>query len=124
MRPASLNSVPGARAEGCLFCSIVAREIPATIVFQDDLTVAFRDLSPVAPTHVLVVPRRHYVNIVELASSPVDSQGLISGIAGAAAAEGIQQFRTIFNTGAEVGQSVLHVHAHLLAGRPFGWPPG
>ena len=113
----------GERVDGCLFCGIIAREVPGQIVFEDELSLAFRDIAPVAPIHLLVVPKHHVADILEVSGSPDYAAGLIAGIAGAAAAEGITQFRTVFNTGAQAGQSVFHVHAHLLAGRQFGWPP-
>ena len=111
-------------ASDCLFCGIVAGDIPATIVYSDEHSVAFQDLNPQAPTHVLVVPREHYTDIADLARDPKAAAGLVTGIRGFAGQEGLTDFRTVFNTGAGVGQSVFHIHAHVLAGRPFGWPPG
>jgi histidine triad (HIT) family protein len=108
----------------CLFCAIVAREIPGDIVYEDDATLAFRDIAPVAPIHVLVVPKTHVRDIVELAEHPDLGAQLLAGIRATAASLGAGEFRTNFNTGASTGQTVLHVHAHILAGRPFGWPPG
>jgi histidine triad (HIT) family protein len=108
----------------CLFCQIVAGEVPSTEVYSDEHTYAFTDLNPQAPTHVLVVPREHYTDLADLGRDATASAGLVAGIRGLTAALGIEQFRTVFNTGAEVGQSVFHVHAHVLAGRPMGWPPG
>lgn len=108
----------------CLFCKIVSGEIPATTVYEDDHTVAFEDVNPQAPTHVLVVPRTHVADIVELAADAEASAGFVAGIKGFTAAAGIAAFRTVMNTGADVGQSVFHLHAHVLAGRPMGWPPG
>ena len=108
----------------CLFCKIVAGEIPSTTVYADDHTYAFEDLNPQAPTHVLVVSREHYTDIADLGRDAAAGGALVAGIRATAAQLGLEQFRTVFNTGAEVGQSVFHVHAHLLAGRPMGWPPG
>lgn len=109
----------------CLFCKIVAGDIPATRVYEDEHVVAFRDLNPQAPAHVLVIPRGHYANVVELSSDADAAAALLAGVARTAEAEGVADaFRTVLNTGAAVGQSVFHVHAHVLAGRPFGWPPG
>jgi histidine triad (HIT) family protein len=108
----------------CLFCKIVAGDIPSTEVYADEHSYAFADLNPQAPTHVLVVPRKHYTDIADLGRDPETSAGLIAGIRGLAEQEGLRDFRTVFNTGADVGQSVFHVHAHVLAGRPMGWPPG
>ncbi|MDP9092385.1 MAG: HIT domain-containing protein [Actinomycetota bacterium] len=110
--------------EGCLFCGIVEGSVPATRVYEDDDTVAFLDLNPKAPTHVLVITRRHFADIVELARDPAAGAGLLAGVRAVAAALDLTDFRTVFNTGAGVGQSVFHVHAHVLAGRPMTWPPG
>ncbi|SHG51221.1 histidine triad (HIT) family protein [Jatrophihabitans endophyticus] len=111
-------------AEDCLFCSIVAGDVPSAKVYEDEHTFAFEDVNPQAPTHVLVVPRTHVPDIVAAGADPAVAAGLLAGIRGTAASLGVEHFRTVFNTGAEVGQSVFHVHAHLLAGRPLGWPPG
>jgi histidine triad (HIT) family protein len=109
----------------CLFCKIVAGEIPAEIVHTTERTVAFRDLNAQAPTHVLVVPKDHYANAAELAAGdPVASAELVSTAAAVATAEGHDDYRLVFNTGAGSGQTVFHTHLHLLAGRPFTWPPG
>ena len=108
----------------CLFCKIVAGSIPATKVYEDDHVVAFEDLNPQAPTHVLVVPREHFTDIVDLGADPAGAGGLVAGIRGVAGELGLEHFRTVLNTGTEVGQSVFHVHAHVLSGRPMGWPPG
>jgi histidine triad (HIT) family protein len=111
-------------ATDCLFCKIVAGEIPSTKVYEDEHTYAFVDLNPQAPTHFLVVPREHYSDVAELGQDAAASAGLIAGIRGLVAQEGLRHFRTVFNTGTDVGQSVFHAHAHVLAGRPMGWPPG
>jgi histidine triad (HIT) family protein len=111
-------------ATDCLFCKIVAGDIPSTEVYSDEHTYAFEDLNPQAPTHVLVVPREHFTDIVDLGRDVGAAGALIAGIRGVAGKLGIEHFRTVFNTGAEVGQSVFHVHAHVLAGRPMRWPPG
>jgi histidine triad (HIT) family protein len=108
----------------CLFCKIVAGEIPSTSVYEDEHTYAFEDLNPQAPTHVLVVPREHFTDIADLGRDAAASAGLLAGIRAFARQQGLEHFRTVFNTGAEVGQSVFHVHAHVLSGRPMGWPPG
>src|SRR3954453_9948024 len=115
--------MPESQAD-CLFCKIIAGEIPSAEVYQDEHSYAFADLNPQAPTHVLVVPKRHFTDLVDLGRDAEASAGLIAGIRGVAAQAGVEHFRTVFNTGAEVGQSVFHVHAHVLAGRPMGWPPG
>jgi histidine triad (HIT) family protein len=109
----------------CLFCQIAAGEIPADVVQTTEHTVAFRDIAPEAPTHVLVVPRAHHVNIRQLAASDRDLAGHLMADAAAVASElGLSDFRLVLNTGASAGQSVFHVHAHVMGGRPFAWPPG
>ncbi|WP_296605921.1 histidine triad nucleotide-binding protein [Nocardioides sp.] len=111
--------------EDCLFCKIVAGEIPGDVVHATERTVAFRDVNPQAPTHVLVVPRAHHANAAELAAEdPQASAELLTTAAAVAAAEGYADYRLVFNTGAGVGQTVFHTHLHLLAGRPMTWPPG
>ena len=114
----------GEPAADCIFCKIVAGEIPSASVYSDEHAYAFADNNPQAPTHVLVVPRKHYADVVELAADPEAAAGLLAGIRALAVQEGLADFRTVLNTGAKVGQSVFHVHAHVLAGRPMGWPPG
>ena len=112
-------------AAPCLFCQIVAGEIPADIVRATDDTIAFRDIAPQAPTHVLVIPREHQVDIGALATSNPDLAGrLMADAAGVATELGLKEYRLVLNTGATAGQSVFHVHAHVMAGRPFTWPPG
>ena len=86
--------------------------------------LAFEDVAPKAPTHVLVIPRRHLADIGELAADPQLAGALVAGIGGTVRALGLRSYRTVFNTGAEAGQTVFHVHAHLLAGRTLTWPPG
>lgn len=108
----------------CLFCKIVAGEIPSTKVYDDEHTYAFADTNPQAPTHVLLVPKKHFADLPELAGDPEAAAGFVEGIRRLAEQEELKDFRTVVNTGAEVGQSVFHVHAHVLAGRPMGWPPG
>jgi histidine triad (HIT) family protein len=109
----------------CLFCGIVAGDVDADVVHATARTVAFRDLDPQAPTHVLVVPRDHFATAAELAAGdPEASAELVATAAAVAAAEGHDDYRLVFNTGAGAGQSVFHTHLHLLAGRPMTWPPG
>jgi histidine triad (HIT) family protein len=111
----------------CLFCKIVAGQIPATIVREDEHTVAFRDINPQAPTHVLVIPRRHVPSFAAL--TPEDGP-LLAQVANAANAvarqEGVVEsgFRVVCNHGAHAGQSVDHMHWHVLGGRALDWPPG
>jgi histidine triad (HIT) family protein len=109
----------------CLFCRIAAGEIPSEIVLADDQVVVFRDISPKAPTHLLAIPRRHIASIAEL----TDADGeLLADLFGAlrkvAADAGVSSYRIVTNVGADAGQSVFHLHFHLLAGRTMAWPPG
>jgi len=111
----------------CLFCRIVAGEIPATIVYQNDQVVAFRDITPQAPTHVLVVPRRHIASLSDLGPGDDALVGeMVRAAAGIAKDSGHADrgYRTVFNTNADAGQTVFHIHLHLLGGRKMGWPPG
>lgn len=111
--------------DDCLFCKIVAGEIPGDIVHTTERTVAFRDIDPQAPTHVLVVPKAHFANAAELASGDPDASAeLLTTAAAIAAAEGHDDYRLVFNTGPGAGQTVFHTHVHLLAGRSLTWPPG
>jgi histidine triad (HIT) family protein len=109
----------------CIFCKIVAGEIPAEVVADTESAVAFRDLNPQAPLHVLVVPRTHVENVGALADSePVTVAELVRVARQVAADAGHESYRLVFNTGEEAGQSVFHAHLHVLAGRPQAWPPG
>jgi histidine triad (HIT) family protein len=109
----------------CLFCRIASGEIPADIVWQSDAVIAFRDIAPQAPTHILLITRDHFVTVGELASAdPALAARLMSAVAAVAEQEGLSDYRLVFNSGAEAGQSVFHVHGHLLAGRALAWPPG
>ncbi|MFI2647564.1 MULTISPECIES: histidine triad nucleotide-binding protein [Micromonospora] len=107
----------------CLFCRIVAGEIPATIVRETATTLAFRDIDPKAPTHVLVIPKEHYADVVTLAEGDPGLAGDLLGTAAVVAEEEgltVDGFRLMFNTGPYGGQEVFHVHAHLLGGAPLG----
>lgn len=109
----------------CLFCKIVAGVIPADIVFRTDEVVAFRDITPKAPIHILVVPTIHAENAAELANiSPNHLAAMFRASNEIAKNEGLDGYRSIFNTGASVGQTVFHAHLHVLGGRTFAWPPG
>ena len=111
--------------ESCLFCKIVAGDIPSDVVHVTERTVAFRDVNPQAPLHVLVVPREHHADVAALAvDDPEALAELVEVARGLAASEGDGSYRLVFNSGTGAGQSVFHVHGHVLAGRPFGWPPG
>ena len=111
----------------CLFCRIVAGSVPSTQVYRDDDVIAFRDRNPQAPTHVLVIPRRHVagINAPEAADGPMLA-AMVRAANAVARAEGIAKsgFRLVWNVGPDAGQSVFHLHLHLLGGRPLGWPPG
>jgi histidine triad (HIT) family protein len=111
-------------ADDCIFCRIVSGEIPATKVYEDANTFAFVDTNPQAPTHLLIVPKKHYADVVDIASDAEASAGFVAGIRGLVEQQGLAHFRTVVNRGADVGQTVFHLHAHVLAGRPMGWPPG
>ena len=112
-------------ANDCLFCRIVRKEIPATIVAEDDHCVAFRDIAPKAPTHILVIPREHVATLDDAREA-----GLLGSVmlmaAEVARREGIVKsgYRTVINTNAGAGQTVFHLHAHVLGGRSLSWPPG
>jgi histidine triad (HIT) family protein len=110
----------------CLFCKIVAGDIPAEVVHRSDTVIAFRDLAPQAPTHVLIIPRSHYPNAAALAAGePATAAHLLDAAAAVAEAEGLHEnYRLVFNTGPDAHQTVFHVHMHLLGGRSMGWPPG
>jgi histidine triad (HIT) family protein len=111
----------------CLFCKMVAGEIKPDVVFENDRVLAFRDIRPQAPVHVLVIPKRH---IPTLDDMPADDPGLAAELFGAvkqvAAAEGLSAkgYRTVINCRADAGQEVYHLHLHVLGGRPMAWPPG
>lgn len=112
-------------SDDCLFCKIVAGEVPADVVASTDRAVAFRDLNPQAPTHVLVVPRDHHPNAAATAAADPEALAhLVEVAARVAGDEGVDDYRLVFNTGAGVGQSVFHTHLHLLGGRSMTWPPG
>lgn len=108
----------------CLFCRIVAGEIPADVVREDDRTLAFRDIDPKAPTHVLVIPKNHHRDLVELSAHAEDATAVLAAAAAVVEQESLGDFRAVLNTGAEAGQTVFHAHLHLLAGRSMTWPPG
>jgi histidine triad (HIT) family protein len=111
----------------CLFCNIVEKKIPAAVVHEDEHVLAFKDLRPVAPTHVLVIPKRHIAAIHELAPGDVEQIGRVM-VAARTVAEQLgltdDGFRLVVNDGAAAGQTVDHVHVHVLGGRDFSWPPG
>jgi histidine triad (HIT) family protein len=113
--------------QNCLFCRIVAGEIPADIVHQDERCVAFRDINPQAPVHVLVIPRDHMESLDEASQRDEAMLGHLLRVAARVANEqGLSEsgYRTVINTGAGAGQSVFHLHLHVLGGRSLNWPPG
>jgi histidine triad (HIT) family protein len=110
----------------CLFCQIAAGERPATIVYRDDDVIAIRDIRPQAPTHILIIPTRHIVSVAE---ATAEDEGLIGRLITTAQSIAQQEhlsngYRLVINTGAQAGQSVFHLHVHLLGGRAMQWPPG
>ncbi|MCY0944400.1 histidine triad nucleotide-binding protein [Streptomyces antarcticus] len=111
----------------CLFCKIATGDIPATVVRETETTIAFRDVSPKAPTHVLVIPKAHYPDAASLAAAEPGIAADVLREAGQVAADEKvdgQGYRIVFNTGAGAGQTVFHAHAHVLGGRGLEWPPG
>jgi len=110
----------------CLFCRIVAGEIPANLVFETDHAIAFRDIDPKAPTHILVIPRTHFDNLTELTSTDVDLAGhLLDVVTQVIQQEAlIRGYRLVANTGPDGGQTLDHVHFHILGERELTWPPG
>jgi len=112
-------------SEECLFCKIVSGEIPAKKIMEDDDVVVFHDIAPQAPLHALIVPRRHIRSLDELLESDDGLVGKMHRVAGQVVREAGQgDYRTVFNCGEAAGQSVWHLHLHVLAGRPMKWPPG
>jgi histidine triad (HIT) family protein len=117
--------VAGEPQADCLFCKIVAGEVPATLVRETETTVAFRDINPQAPTHILVIPRVHYRDAATLAAAdPQITADLLREAGEVAAEEKLNSYRVVFNTGSGAGQTVFHAHAHVLGGRGLQWPPG
>ena len=111
----------------CLFCKIAGGQIPADKVYEDDLVLAFRDIDPQAPVHVLIVPKKHLGSVLEAGGENARyMDAMMDAARSIAAAEGIAQdgFRLVLNTGSDGGQTVDHLHMHLLGGRALGWPPG
>jgi histidine triad (HIT) family protein len=112
--------------DDCLFCKITNKSIPSAKVYEDENYFAFRDISPAAPVHVLVVPKLHVANVLEAAANPGQMEGLMAVAAKFAVQEGLEEngFRLVINTGEDAGQSVHHLHLHILGGRKMAWPPG
>lgn len=112
--------------DGCLFCKIVKKDIPGTIVYEDERALAFRDIAPVAPTHVLVIPKTHVSTLNDVTPEDEPDMGHLFWVAARVAKdEGIVEkgWRVVVNAGAGAGQSVFHVHLHVMGGRALGWPP-
>ena len=110
----------------CLFCRIIRGEIPAKKVYEDEETLVFEDIKPQAPTHVLIIPKKHIVGIREAKSEDAEIVGKLHLVAAQIARDRKIEngYRTVFNVGPGAGQSVFHLHLHLLGGRPLSWPPG
>jgi len=111
----------------CLFCKFVSGDIKPNVVYQDDDVLAFRDVNPQAPTHILVIPKRHIATLNDLRPGDAGLMGKLYLVAQKIAEDvGIAEagYRTLINCNAEAGQTVFHIHLHLLGGRPMGWPPG
>ncbi len=111
----------------CIFCRIVAKEIPATVVLENDDVIAFRDLNPVAPVHVLIIPKKHLGGLNDIEAADRERMGsLFLAAREVATQEGIAEsgYRCVVNTGANAGQSVHHIHLHVIGKRPMSWPPG
>jgi histidine triad (HIT) family protein len=115
----------GEPQDDCLFCKIVAGHVPANVVRETDTTVAFRDINPQAPTHILVIPKVHHPDVASLAAAePVITADLLREAGEVASEEKLESYRIVFNTGGGAGQTVFHAHAGLLGGRGMQWPPG
>ncbi|MEO7000233.1 MAG: histidine triad nucleotide-binding protein [Ktedonobacterales bacterium] len=129
VQPSSQPEQPAAlpRDENCLFCKIAAGDLPATRIYEDATVIAFRDINPSAPTHALIIPRAH---IRDIAAPAAADGALLAALVNAANTiarqEGVAEsgYRLVWNVGPDAGQTVFHLHLHLLGGRQFGWPPG
>ena len=110
----------------CIFCKIANKEIDSQMIFEDDKVVAFRDLNPQAPQHILIVPKKHFANILEVDDKELAAHIFVEVVPKLAKSVGIDEsgFRLVINTGKEGGQTVEHLHIHLLGGRDMQWPPG
>jgi len=112
-------------SQDCLFCRIVSGDVPAQVVAETEHSLAFRDIEPAAPTHLLVVPRRHVTDLAALATASADELADVVTLgAQVASADGVPGYRLVANTGAAAQQSVFHAHLHVIGGRTLSWPPG
>ena len=109
--------------EDCIFCKIASKEIPAKLVYESENVVGFRDINPQAPTHILVVPKKHFASLNELDDISLMGE-LLNAVKKITKKLDIQEYRTVINTGKSAGQEVFHIHIHILAGRDMKWPPG
>lgn len=110
----------------CLFCKILNNEIPADVIYEDDKVIAFNDISPQAPTHALIIPRKHIATLNDIQPEECDLVGHMVMVAGKIAEQqgfAADGYRTVFNCNSHGGQTVYHIHLHLLGGKPMGWPP-
>ena len=107
----------------CIFCKIVKGEIPSKFIYEDEKVVAFNDLNPQAPVHFLVIPKNHYESLNDIDTKEAFAD-IFSAIPKITAKLGIKEYRTVVNTGASAGQTVFHIHVHVMAGRKFTWPAG
>lgn len=109
--------------ENCIFCKIANKEIPADLIYEDENVVAFNDLNPQAPVHFLVIPKKHYASLNDIDSKEAFGN-IFSAVPKIAEKLGIKEYRTVVNTGESAGQTVFHIHVHVMAGRNFNWPAG
>ena len=115
------------REQNCLFCKILEKTIPAKLVHEDDLAIAFEDINPQAPTHILIVPKEHIPDIHSMKQEDREKIGHLFFVAQSIAVKrGLERggYRLVINNGRDAGQAVFHIHLHLLSGRTFSWPPG
>lgn len=113
--------------QSCIFCKIIEKNIPARIVYEDEYAIAFEDVNPQAPVHILIVPKKHMADIHGIAVADREIIGHLFFVAKTIAAkEALERngYRMVINNGMDAGQTVFHIHLHLLSGRPFSWPPG
>lgn len=113
--------------DDCIFCKIANQDIPVELLYEDEIIAAFRDINPVAPVHILIIPRKHIPSILDITDVEADMMGRILEVANRLARQyeiADSGFRLVLNTGPDAGQSVQHLHAHLLGGRAMAWPPG